>query len=281
MTISRTARTLGLGSAAALLALTAACGGTSSAGSSSTGSSRASSSSSTSSSPSASDSASTSDAALTTSDIGQKLVAAQQRAGSYTYRLTTTSKDVTTKGSGEVSTAGGRTAVHSTLGVEGQTVEVILSDGLYYLKAPFLKSDKPWLRIDPKEKTGLGAVLGQVSGSSDPGRSLAAMVDASRVTKVGAEKFGSVDTTHYRVVLPREALVKSLGMSAQLAALLPAELTYDLYVDADDLVRRYSSTTTVQNITSDTTVTFDDYGKPVSISAPPAAQTTTKSTLGG
>lgn len=280
MNVPRWTRPLAIGSTAALLVLTAGCG---SSGSGTTDpSSSATASSSPKSSPSSSSTASTpaEPANLTTSDIGEKLTSAQKRAGSYAFEVTTTLSGQTIKGSGEASVKGAKPEVHTTMDIGGSSVEVVLLDGFIYLKSPLFKTDKPWLKVDPKAKTGVGALFGQLGGASDPSQNLAAMFKASKVTRAGAEKVGDVDTTHYTVVLPRAALADALNYPPEVVRLLPPTLTYGVWVDDDDLIRKFTSTIQVQNQKSTTVVTFDKYGEPVSISAPPGGQITTKSPIG-
>lgn len=263
--------------AAGLLVLTAACGGS---GSGTT----ATSSGSTSPSPSAesTDSGTTGDVAalLTRSDLGSKIRDAQQKAGSYTFTITTALGGRSSKGSGEASISGDQPSVHSTMETPGGAVETVLVDGLYYLKSPMLRSDKPWLKIDPKAKTGMGALIGKLGGNGDPSKSLGALFDASKVTKAGEESIGGHDTVHYKVVMPRAALAKAIGYPASVVQMLPKELVYGLWVDGDNLVRKIESSLTLQGQTTVTTIMFDHYGEPVSIKTPPASEVTTKSPLG-
>jgi hypothetical protein len=48
---------------------------------------------------------------------------------------------------------------------------------------------------------------------------------------------------------------------------------YELYIDEDDLLRRMVIDLTTQGVTIKTIMDFFDYGKPVAIAAPAAAQT--------
>jgi hypothetical protein len=114
-------------------------------------------------------------------------------------------------------------------------VQALLVDGLFFLRSP--QFGPRWVKIDPRAKTGLGALVGQFGANSDPSRILKAMDSAATVTKRGSEQVDGVDTTKYHVVLPRKALA---GQS------------------------------------STTTITYSEFGHPVSITAPPAGQTTTK-----
>ena len=65
-----------------------------------------------------------------------------------------------------------------------------------------------------------------------------------------------------------------LSATAPLSAPLAALDAPALWANADDLVRRVTSTVEVQGTSSTTTVTYTDYGQEVDVQAPPAAQVT-------
>jgi hypothetical protein len=269
---TRIVRTVGVAAAAAALALTAACGSAGSgSGSGSVGGTG---------SGAGHGSTAASGAGLTKADFGSSLQAAQKKAGSYTFVITTSTDGKSTKGAGEADVSQSTPRVHTTMDVAGSAIETIVTGGFYYMKAPMLHTAKPWLKIDPNAKTGMGALVGQLGGNSDPSKSLGAMFGASKVTKVGSENVAGVATTHYTVVLPRSALASAMKYPEQIINLLPKSLTYDTWVDGADLVRKVTSNLTVQGHRTTTEISFDHYGDKVNIAAPPASQTTTTSALG-
>lgn len=267
----RIVRTLGGVAAATALALVAACGSASSSGTSSGTRGHA---------GTTGTRGSTSSTKLTRSDFGSLLQKAQKKAGSYTFVTTTSTDGRSSRGTGEADVSQSTPRVHTTMDVAGSTIETIVVGGSYYLKAPMLHTSKPWLKIDPNAKSGMGALVGQLGGNSDPAKSLGAMFGASKVTKVGAAKVGGVATTHYTVVLPRSALASAMKYPRQIVNLLPRSLTYDTWVDGKNLVRKVTSALTVQGHRTTTEITFDHYGEPVTITAPPASLTTSTSTFG-
>lgn len=259
-------RALGAVAAAALLTLAAACG---ESGSASGGSADSSSSS------SSAGSAATAKA-LTTADIGQRLSAAQKKAGTFSFDVSTGSGGQQVTGTGKADISGSEPASDITLGVGGQQIQVVATGGLFYFKSAVFKTDKPWLEVDPKASSGLGSVFGQLGANADPSKALAALGKASTVTRKGTKEIGGVETTAYDVALPTSSLASSLGYPETLLKELPDTLTYTLYVDGDDLVRRQVSSLTVRGTRVNTQITFDDYGEKVSVTKPPAGQVTTK-----
>lgn len=215
-------------------------------------------------------------AALTRGDFGSRVYAAFHKAGTLHFELTTALGSVRSSGSGEADLRGSKVASSVVQKLPGGLGEVsaVLVDGLFYLKAP--QFGPKWIKIDPKAKSGLGALVGQFGANSDPSRILKAMDAAATVTPTGTEQVDGVKTTKYHVVLPRKALIDALGIDARIDSLLPAKVEYDMWVDGDDLVRKQVSTLKVAGNSGTTTISFSKFGDPVSIKAPPARQTTTQ-----
>lgn len=269
LTVLLTAPVLSLG-------LVAGCGG--GAGGSSSGASSSGSSSSPSASESASASSSASSSAqgaLSTGDFGTRVYDALKKAGTARFAVTVAFGAQRSTGQGEVDLSTSPPASHVTQEVAGAgRTEAILVGGKLYLKSP--QFGAKYLEIDPTDKTGPGALLGSMGATADPGRVLKAMDAAAKVTAKGTEQVGGVSTTHYRVVVPRDALVKALGTDPRVAKVLPPQVAYDMWVDDQDLVRKQTGVVTVASNTVTTTTTFRDFGKPVTIKAPPSSQTTTR-----
>jgi hypothetical protein len=179
----------------------------------------------------------------------------------------------------------------------------ILTQGLVlYMNAPALAQQLPggkqWLKLDVEAVAKSRKVdLGQFRQltQSDPTQMLAYLRAASgEVKKVGEEKIRGVDTTHYsaEVDLDRVAdqaptnLRKSFRASIRSLerGLGTHTIPVDVWVDADDLVRRLEEHLPVAGNGGkiDFGVDFYDFGTPVSITPPPAAETLDLGTvLGG
>ena len=173
-------------------------------------------------------------------------------------------------------------------GVEFRTV-----DGFGYLKMPELLGALPggdkWLKM-PDLGTG-GVVPG--AGQSDPTQFLAYLETvSSNVTKVGSETIRGVVTTHYHASLDLGKAVDQAKVPASLrddlhkllhtksGSTIPA----DVWVDGDGLARRIQveidvgTTFSIAGVHTDSppkiTVSMDlyDFGVPVHVEAPPAAE---------
>ena len=108
--------------------------------------------------------------------------------------------------------------------------------------------------------------------------SYATFANASKVTLSGRGPVGDVDTTHYVVVVPTRSLpgVSQKLTRKQLAALPRSmrNLTMDIWVDRDYLVRKLAFRMRVARREVSSEVLVEDYDAPVRIAAPPASQVT-------
>ncbi|SDS59654.1 Protein of unknown function [Nocardioides scoriae] len=267
--------------AVATLLVLGGCGSSDSGSSGDGGSSSAGDSSSASADAGSDDSAGSSGEELTKADFGDRIYAAFQDAGTLKFTITTSGAGSST-GTGEADLSGDQPASSVTQEVQGAgKVQAIAVDGVFYLKSAQLSGEK-WLKVDPNAKDGLGALIGSLGGNSDPSKLLQVMNQASEVTAEGQEEVEGTETTKYHVVLPRKAFAATLGDNPQVVQMLPAQIEFDMWVDGDDQLRKVTYELAVGGQESGTTVTYRDFGDPVSIQAPPASETTTQAPgLGG
>jgi hypothetical protein len=171
-----------------------------------------------------------------------------------------------------------------------------------YIHFPLLTKQLPpgktWIMGDAKELSSAGA--GQMSqfgalAGTDP-RDVFGMLKAvsGSIEGVGSEKIRGVETSHYRATIDLakvEQLVPaaqrqslgSLGQSAQQAGV--SEIPLDIWIDADQLVRKLSvdldakQPGTDQSVKASLVVELYDYGTPLDLKLPPADQVVDASTL--
>lgn len=216
---------------------------------------------------------------LTKADFGDRIYAAFKEAGTLSFTLEQGGSS-TAKGTGQADLGGDQVASEVTTEAPGiGTVDAVVLDGFYYIRSAQLSGEK-WLKIDPRAKDGLGALLGALGGNSDPSKLLQVMNQASEVTAEGQEEVDGVETTKYHVVLPRKAFASTLGGDPRITQMLPEQVEFDMWVDGDDLVRKQVSELAIGQQKTSTTLTYSDFGKPVDIEAPPASQVTTKPPAG-
>ena len=146
---------------------------------------------------------------------------------------------------------------------------------------------KSWIALDAGASAGpAGSLLGPFGGGTDPGDLLASLTAiSSRVTRVGTTTIRGVPVTGYRVAIdpakaaarvPRGQRAGLLGFAKLLGH---GAIPVQVWVDGQNLVRRVqlslhlpgggvpSGSARVMQVTD-----FYDFGVPVRVSAPPAAE---------
>ncbi|MFF7164664.1 hypothetical protein ACFZBP_25460 [Streptomyces sp. NPDC008086] len=149
-----------------------------------------------------------------------------------------------------------------------------------------------WISYGPDEKfttdSGLRMDVGSLRDQvgRNPAREAAFLADAEDVKRVGAEKVGGADTTHYAGTATVDELRASLeglkdkavreGRANSLDQYEKAgvdELTLDVWIDRDDHVKQFRTQGFGSHGALDLTFTFLDQDKPVTVRAPRAGDT--------
>jgi hypothetical protein len=160
-------------------------------------------------------------------------------------------------------------------------------DPVIYLDFPLLSGmigGKTWIRLDLEQAgKSLGVDVDKLmQGSAQNPADLLALLKADGTfTEVGQESVGGVSTAHYHGTIDLQKVIKDGGLSDEVATRLseigaPSDVPYDVWVDDRGLVRQikqhYEQTLGGITTSYDTTVALGDYGKDVSVSAPPSDQ---------
>jgi LppX/LprAFG-like lipoprotein len=206
---------------------------------------------------------------LTAANLAPRLIAAQAKAGSVHVDGTITGGGTAGQVSlaGDVRLAGGHTAAHFTMSLAGvgEGIEAIVLNSVMYLKLPMLSSSKPWLKTDLN--SGPMAVMRSLNTTS----MLNGLKGALALKPLGQETVNGVSATHYTVTVNAAKALKAQGIpSSSVGGTVPKQLSYDLWVSSDDLVRKISMSLSSFSVN----LNFSHYGKPVTVTAPPASQVT-------
>lgn len=210
------------------------------------------------------------------SHFGTTLYEGMKKAKTFHVDVSSSASGQKIAGSGDGDISGSKPAVKVSIKAGNDKLDSIYTDGLFYLKGGGLAPNDKWLKVDPSDKSGLGAMLGALGANVDPTKSLTMMNGAAKVTKVGEQKIDGADTFKYDVQVPRDNLVKVLGFPQQIAGMLPATIPYTIWVDGENRVRRTDSVLTAAGQKVVSSQRFSKFGEKVSIQAPPAAQVTDK-----
>ncbi|GAA2291866.1 lipoprotein [Streptomyces hawaiiensis] len=171
----------------------------------------------------------------------------------------------------------------------GESVEIRLVDKAMYLGggAEMAKEmdGKRWLKFDlsgsdaAKDLDKMGSPS---QAEQNPAAESTFLTGAKDVKKVGSEKVEGVETTHYtgtatladlRASLKdskgetREQREKSIKQYEKLGV---DKLTMDMWVDGEDHTKQFRMKGQADKGPMDMTITFLDYNKPVTVTAPPA-----------
>ncbi|WP_213454614.1 LppX_LprAFG lipoprotein [Rhizomonospora bruguierae] len=136
---------------------------------------------------------------------------------------------------------------------------------------------KKWMKLDLTElakQAGGGDAIRQFQ-DMDPGKQVRLLLAGGTLKAVGEEQVEGARTMHYTGTAPIDTYLKQLDVKVQpevkkqLGAMGAAEMTVDLWVDENYQPRRVRSVAG----RTESTVTYSDFGTPVSVTAPPAAET--------
>ena len=169
-----------------------------------------------------------------------------------------------------------------------QGVETRLVDRAMYMRMPMLADlaggGKPWLKIS---LDAMGAESGvnvddllKQSQQMDPLQLTKKLKASKDVREVGKETVNGVETTHYTGTYRMDDAIALLPPDQQKAyrngagQAGTAPMTFDLWVDEEQLPRQLSVKGKEGAETMTTTIKLREFGDPVQITAPPAGQVT-------
>ena len=213
---------------------------------------------------------------LSAADFYPAVMEAMREAETFTF-------ETVTDAAGQVQTMTGE-ARYGDDGIEmkasstgAQQMELILLGQAMYMKSPQLGTGDTWVKIDLSDPDSLFGMIGK---ATDPEVMFKALEEPKKLELVGAEDVDGVATNHYRITLDPTKYLAAMDFPAAMADMLPKELVTEMWVDADDLPRKFAQTIEVpaagggQPTTSSTEGTYADFGTDVEIEAPPASEVT-------
>jgi hypothetical protein len=183
--------------------------------------------------------------------------------------------------SGDVEVSKGNledTSMSMTMEGAGQEMEMLLVDGVMYMKADRISKDpsKPWVSIDLTDPSNpFGSMYKQLMANADPSQLAKSFEALTEVKKVGEEDVDGVEATHYTVTVDVKEAVKAMGLTDSLGPdaesmlqSLPKSTAYEVWVTDDALPARMS----MNMMGTDMDLRFSDWGEDVSVEAPPSGE---------
>lgn len=189
-------------------------------------------------------------------ELAMRMAAAMIKAGSGTLSM-----DLGTDGkaTGSFVMKGGVMEQQMTMPIQGMTMQIVSTGGIIYMKG-LPGSKKPWVKIDPKGNDPISQMMAGLTGDMGDPRQLAKALQGTKATVVSSTAAGST----YDVTIDPKALLGSGAAAAPSAG--PVKARYTL--DAQDR----PTAVVVQVQGQSVKISLGDWGKPVSIKAPPADQ---------
>ena len=215
-------------------------------------------------------------AELSVDDFYPSVMAAMKDAETFAFETTSGSagQTQTMAGQARFSDAGVEMKASST---GAQAMEMILVGQAMYMKSPDLGAGDKWLKIDLSDPD---SIFGMIGKATDPEVMFKAMEAPKKLELVGSEDVDGVETNHYRITLDPAQYLDAMDFPAAMADMLPKEMVTEMWVDADNLPRKFAQTMEVpavgggQATSSTTEGTYSDFGADVEIEEPPASEVT-------
>ena len=215
-------------------------------------------------------------AELSVDDFYPSVMAAMRDAGSFRFTTTSDSAGQAQEMTGEARFGDGGVEMKAS-STGAQAMDLILVGQAMYMKSPALGTGDKWLKIDLSDPSSLFGMIGK---ATDPEVMFKAMESPKKLELVGGEEVDGVETNHYRITMDPTSYLKAMDFPAAMADMLPKELVTDMWVDADNLPRKFAQTVEVKaanggpTTTGNTEGTYSDFGTDVEIEAPPASEVT-------
>jgi LppX_LprAFG lipoprotein len=152
----------------------------------------------------------------------------------------------------------------------GEARVILVNDALY-LSIPGQVPDGKYVKIAADADSPLAKSFRQSLDGLNPRKTFAAF-DAGlrKVSYVGSETVDGLKVQHYKVTVDTRAALAAQGQP--MTSGVPKTITYDIWLDSARLMRKV--TFTLAGVSA--VMTAKDYGKPVTVKAPPAADVITR-----
>ncbi len=230
-------------------------------------------------------------AAATYSLSKANAAAAETKAVAFTMTMSLMGEEI--NADAETDTASGLSHVVMDLGIVDGSIEIVADakEKSLYFKSSFLKDsglpiDTEWVKMDEKFLQDQAGSDGSMFDSTDLGNPLdagAVFDSAKSVTEIGFDEVDSVKVKHFVVVVNTlEALKVSPQLQRQFDQLdgdIPEELTYDVYVDEQNQIRRTTIEMSLAGQKVSVDIVVKPQAEPIVIEVPKPADVTDLSDL--
>jgi hypothetical protein len=180
-----------------------------------------------------------------------------------------------------------------SLAVNGKSTPLkeVLTTSDIYLSAPALtgQTGKPWVKIPLSVLKGpAGATFGALFHSLESDNftnQTELLTTAKNVRFIGRETVGGTSAIEYAGSVKADSALKALpasyrrALSAKLHSLGTTAISFHVWIDSQNHVRKLAETESVNGVNVNTTVTVTAINQPVHVTIPPASQTSSPAGL--
>lgn len=181
---------------------------------------------------------------------------------------------ITARGDASYGAAGRAPTMRMTMSMPSlgaKHLEMRLVGGVMYLAIPPMTPAGKFVRINPKDKSNpLSRSMGSLTGQLDPKSTFDAFEKGlTSVKYAGKQTVQGEQMSHYVLSVDTKAVLAAAPKSLRSGAIpgLGKSLTYGLWLDGKNLMRRITFTMAGTNLVSD----FSRWGEQVHVAAPPAS----------
>ncbi|CAI9419231.1 LppX_LprAFG lipoprotein [Nocardioides sp. T2.26MG-1] len=171
-------------------------------------------------------------------------------------------------------------AMPTSMPMGDQPADLRFVDGVFYMSMGELTGGKFW-KLDPADSSSPLGDLGPMLDQMDPTAMMQRLEPAiDSVTYAGEEDVDGRSLDHYELTVDAAALGKAMNAPKGALGQLPDSVSYDLWLDEEHRMVQTTMELPIQGMTASVEMTVEDWGKDVSIEAPPAGQITDMPDLG-
>ncbi|MCK7623695.1 hypothetical protein MUU72_11415 [Streptomyces sp. RS10V-4] len=174
------------------------------------------------------------------------------------------------------------------MGGSGKPSKALYTPDAMYMNMGMPVGGKNWIKYDydvmAKKLGAAGALMKDMMNNNNPGRSVDLLIASGKVKEAGKEDVRGVQATHYTGTLAVSELTRMQAkdvseadlkaLEQQLKTIGATTETIDVWVSADNLLVKKREQMNSAKSPYDSTVYYSDYGTQVSVTPPPAADTT-------
>lgn len=167
---------------------------------------------------------------------------------------------------GAVDLSGGQPALDMDMTMPGMgAVQMVMAEGRVFMSMPGVTEEGKFLEVPPEQLGDVSQQLDEVDITSTWD---AWEEGAQQVVFVGEEDLDGQDMRRYEVTVDTQAALDAAGQTgddaAQASEMIGEELTYDVWVDDDNLMRKIA----FELEGAVTEITADNWGEPQEIQVP-------------